>query len=143
MSYMKTPKDSALSVRLSSGLVARLERSARRKGVPKSALVERYLEEALRMEAHPGIVFRSGPTGRRAGLRRGPDVWEVIATLKVNDGSVAASASILALPESEIRVALAYYGDHADEIDDWIRANEEEAVGAEAAWRRQRSVARD
>lgn len=137
------PKDSALSVRLPSDLVKRIEQNARRKGVPKSALVERYLEEALRMEAHPGIVFRSGPAGRRPGLRRGPDVWEVIATLKVNGGSVGESASTLALPESEIRVALGYYGDHADEIDEWIRANEEEAISAEAAWRRQRAVARD
>jgi predicted transcriptional regulator len=140
---MPGKKDSALSLRLPSELVKRLESSARRKGVPKSALVERYLEEALRMEAHPGIVFRSGPAGRRAGLRRGPDVWEVIATLKVNDGSVSASAAMLTLPESEIRVALAYYGDYADEIDEWIRANEEEAFRAEAAWRRQRALTRD
>src|SRR5690242_20322957 len=114
---MAPKKDSALSLRVPSDLAERLERSARRKGMPKSALVERYLEEALRMEAHPGIVFRSGPAGRRAGLRRGPDISEVIATLKANDGSVSASSAVLALPESEIRIALAYYGDYADEID--------------------------
>ncbi len=34
------------------------------------------------MDEHPGIVFRDGPTGRRAALAGGPDVWEVIATLK-------------------------------------------------------------
>lgn len=140
---MRAKKASALSVRLPSELVRRLERSARRKGVPKSALVERYLDEALRMEAHPGIVFRDGPAGRRAGLRRGPDVWEVISTLHRSGGSIGGTAATLALRESDVRIALAYFGDHPEEIEDWIRANEEEAIRAEAAWRRERSVAGD
>lgn len=139
---MSKAKGAALSVRLPLDLVGRLERSARRKGLPKSAVVELYLEEGLRMEAHPGVVFRDGPAGRRAGLRRGPDVWEVISTLRANDGSIAAAAEVLALRESEVRIALAYYGDHSVEIDDWIRANDDEAVRAEAAWRRQQAVAR-
>ena len=28
------------------------------------------------MEDHPGIAFRDGPTGRRAALAAGPDIWE-------------------------------------------------------------------
>jgi len=139
---MVATKASPLSVRLPRGLVERLEQSARRKGLPKSALVERYIDEGLRMEAHPGIAFRDGPAGRRAGLRRGPDVWEVVSTLRVNDGSIGATAEILDLPEREVRIAIAYYGDHAEEIDEWISANEEEARQAEAAWRRQRAIAR-
>lgn len=31
---------------------------------------------------HPGIVFRPGPTGRRAGLAGGPDVWEVVRAVR-------------------------------------------------------------
>lgn len=27
---------------------------------------------------HPDIVFRDGPSGRRAGIVGGPDVWEVV-----------------------------------------------------------------
>jgi hypothetical protein len=30
------------------------------------------------MNAHPGIVCRDGPAGRRPGVVGGPDVWEVI-----------------------------------------------------------------
>jgi hypothetical protein len=30
---------------------------------------------------HPGIVMRPGPTGPRAALVDGPDVWEVIAAV--------------------------------------------------------------
>ncbi len=140
---MSVPKGAALSVRLPTELVQRLERTARRKGLPKSSLVERYLEEGLRMEAHPGITFRDGPAGRRAGLRRGPDVWEVISTLRVNDGSISATAEVLSLPERDVRIALAYFADHSEEIDEWIRLNEEEARQAEAAWHRQQTLARD
>lgn len=140
---MAAPKDAPLSVRLPRHVVEGLESQARRKGLPKSALVERYLDEGLRMEEHPGIVFRDGPAGRRPGLRRGPDVWEVISTLRANGGSIADAAERLALPEREIRIALSYYGDHGDEIDEWIRANEDEARRLEAAWRRQRAVARE
>ena len=43
-----------------------------------SSIGERQIDEGLRMEAHPGIVFRNGPSGRRAGLAAGPDVWEVV-----------------------------------------------------------------
>ena len=34
------------------------------------------------MAEHPGIIFRSGLTGRRAALTGGPDVWEVIRAIK-------------------------------------------------------------
>lgn len=31
---------------------------------------------------YPGVLFREGPTGRRAGLAAGPDVREVIRALR-------------------------------------------------------------
>lgn len=34
------------------------------------------------MAGHPGIVFKDGPTGRRAALAMGPDVWEVVTYIK-------------------------------------------------------------
>lgn len=95
------------------------------------------------MDEHPGIVFVAGPAGRRPALRRGPDVWEVITTLRANGDSVRATAEALVLPESQVRIALAYYAEHPDEIDEWIRANEAESAQAEAAWRRQQALARD
>ena len=95
------------------------------------------------MEAHPAVTFRDGPAGRRPALRGGPDLWEVISTLQVNRGSVAAAATHLALPERDIRAALDYYGDHPTEIDDWIRTNAEEAERGRLAWERQRAIARE
>ncbi|MBM4433510.1 MAG: CopG family transcriptional regulator [Chloroflexi bacterium] len=130
------------SLRLDEGTIRRLAEEAARRHVPARTLAQELVEEGLRMRRHPGIVFRDGPAGRRPGLRRGPDVWEVVAALRANDGSVPAVAEVLAVPEREVRLALAYHGDHGSEIDDWIRANDEEAARAETAWRRQQAVAR-
>lgn len=143
LSPMTADRTVPLSARLARGTLERLARSARRKGLPRSALVERYVEEGLRMEEHPGIIFVEGPAGRRPALRRGPDIWEVVTTLSANSGSVRATADVLAVPEAQVRIALGYYADHTDEIDDWIRANEEASARAEAAWRRQQALARE
>ena len=52
----------------------------------REAFVEAYrirnLEEGLRMEKHPGIVFRNGTGGRSATLSDGPEVWKIVETLK-------------------------------------------------------------
>lgn len=34
------------------------------------------------MDEHPGIVFRSGPAGRRAVVAGGPDVWQVLQAVR-------------------------------------------------------------
>ena len=94
------------------------------------------------MDAHPGIVFVEGPAGRRAALRRGPDIWEVVNTLHANDGDVTDTGEVLSLPESEVRLALAYYADNQSEIDDWIRANDELFEQGAAAAKRQQEAAR-
>ena len=51
-------------------------------GMSLSSAANRLVDEALRMAEHPGVIFRSGPTGRRAALAGGPDVWEVIRAIK-------------------------------------------------------------
>jgi len=70
------------SARLDADVVDRLERRGARSGLNKSRLAERYIDEGVRMDDHPGIVFRDGPIGRRAGLAAGPDVWEIIGALR-------------------------------------------------------------
>lgn len=66
---------SHLSVRVGYDLFEHLEAVLQRSGESRSVVTKRLLMEGLRMEDHPGIVFRSGPGGRRAGLVGGPDVW--------------------------------------------------------------------
>src|SRR5712691_11990839 len=67
--------DAAVAERLSSFVAAY-------PGMSLSSAANRLVDEALRMSEHPGIVFRPGPTGRRAALAAGPDVWEVVRDLK-------------------------------------------------------------
>lgn len=96
------------------------------------------------MDEHPGILFRGGPAGRRAALAGGPDIWELIATLRngktKGDAAVAATAELLGLTEQQVRTAVRYYGAYSEEIDERIRRNVEEADAAEAAWRREQAA---
>ena len=51
-------------------------------GLSLSSAANLLVAEGLRMADHPGVVFRDGPTGRRAALAGGPDVWEVVRAVK-------------------------------------------------------------
>lgn len=57
-------------------MAERLRLRARAAGESLSDRMRRYAEEGTRREEHPLVTFRDGPTGRRAGLLGGPDVWE-------------------------------------------------------------------
>jgi hypothetical protein len=52
-----------LSLCLEADTLERLDAESRQIGVSRSQLVKTLLEEGLRLAAHPGIVFRSGPAG--------------------------------------------------------------------------------
>ncbi len=49
------------SIRMSPRTLARLGVGAQRRGEAKSRTAERLIDEGLRMEDHPGIVFKDGP----------------------------------------------------------------------------------
>ena len=53
-----------------------------RPGTSISAMTNQLVDEGLRGQEHPLVVFRDGPTGRRARLVPGPDVWEVINAVR-------------------------------------------------------------
>ena len=143
--YM-SPHDRAkpFSIRMGAGTLARLDSGARRRGEPKARTAERLIDEGLRMEAHPGIVFRDGPSGRRAGLAAGPDVWEVIDTLKgtglTGEKAIAATAEWGALTLAQVRTAVGYYADFPAEVDERIALNRSEAERLRAAFERARDA---
>ena len=91
------------------------------------------------MEDHPGIVFRNGPTGRRAGLAAGPDVWEVISAVRstelAGDEAIEAAAEWAGLTIRQVRDAVGYYSEYPSEIEERIRRHEEGADAAERRWR--------
>jgi len=76
---------------------------------------------------NPKVIFRGGPTGLRAALDRGPDVWELVAAFNQakddGDQAVQETAELLNLTTFQVRVALRYYRRHPVEIDKRIARN--------------------
>ena len=120
------------SFRLSPDLLARLEGEAAGAGTTVSALVTELLEEGLRVRRFPGVVFRDGPAGRRAGLVGGPDVWEVIRDVRATAGRGEAKirrvAADAGLTESQVRLAVDYYAAFPAEIDARLATEERSAA---------------
>ena len=132
---MTTP----LSIRFTPALLARLRQRANAiPGASAAGLAQRLIDEGLRMADHPGVIFKDGPSGRRAALAFGPDVWEIIKFLREVDergpGAIEAAAEVFAVDTSRISTAISYYGDFAGEIDTEITAADEASARAEAAW---------
>lgn len=132
------------SARWGTDVLDRLKRRSELVGTNRSRLAERYVDEGTRMDEHSGVVFRGGPTGRRAALPGGPDVWEVMATLKGGkargEEAISATAELLDLTESQVRIAVRYYGAFSDEIDRRISLNTDDADEAEAVWKREQAA---
>ena len=109
------------SFRLTPDLLSRLEAEAAAGGTTVSALVVGLLEEGLRTRRFPGVAFRDGPAGRRAGLVGGPDVWEVVRDVRVAPGRGEAKIRRVAgdagLSRSQVRLAIDYYAAFPEEID--------------------------
>ncbi len=132
-----------LSVRFKDpDVYERLVRQAQ--GASLSSLAERLIDEGLRMATHARIVFRPGPTGRRAGLAAGPDVWEVISVVHDQEGSLeermATTAQLLDLPLHWVQSAVGYYAEFTEEIDARIEANQRADRECFAAWERARDL---
>lgn len=122
------------TLRLAPGTKQRLTERARRVRVAERTLAQRYVEEGLRHDLHPLIQFLDGPSGRRASLiGRGLDVWEVIATVRDNNGSIDAAAEYLQVPAGLVEAAVSYYGEYRAEIDEEIALNEAEYHRGQAA----------
>lgn len=135
-----------LSIRLPDDAFERLEAHSRRTGQSRSEVAKTLLEEGLRMEQHPSVVFRSGPAGRRPGLAGGPDVWEVVRVLlqvkAAGEAAIKQASQRTGLTPEQVRSALRYYADYTDEINEWLRRVDEAAESAEAAWRREQELLR-
>lgn len=125
------------STRLRPDVLERLKQRSRRTGISSSRLAERLIDEGLRSEEFHGIVFRSGPAGRRAALASGPDVWEVVGDYRRAEQAgrdpIETLRAATSLQEDQIGLALVYYRAHPEEIDERIRADEEAHTRVAAA----------
>lgn len=119
---------STTSLRLPDELRAHLAAAAEAEGMPVTALVEQFVHEGLAVAAHPGIVFKPGPSGRRAALAGGPDVWEIASALRHTSGTEAERVAVLAdqfaLHSRQVVIAINYAAAHRTEIAARIRAND-------------------
>jgi hypothetical protein len=125
---------SSTSYRLATDLKGRLAQRAAAEGITETALVTRLLEQGLAGIEHPGIVYRPGPTGWRAGLAGGPDVDEVVravrATGVTGDEAVAVAAESVGIDQRLVRIAIDYAAEHLEEIEARIQENEAAAERA-------------
>jgi len=128
---------SSEAIRIESDILQALRERSAQSGEPIVRLAQRYIGEGMRLDRHPGIVFRDGPAGRRAVVIGGPDVWEVIAAARTGpergEKLVRALAERIGVPVEKIRIAVSYYGEYPDEVDRFIAANEREAEQLERA----------
>jgi uncharacterized protein (DUF433 family) len=117
-----------------------LKRRVRETGLSQTELAERYLEEGLRMDEHPLIVFRAGAAGRRPGLVGSRlDVWQAVETVKQN-GSVEEAAAYLELPVEKVHACMRYYAVYTGEIDEWVARANALAEREQRNWRRQQEL---
>ena len=140
---MATPS----SVRFDEEVAARLTRFvATHPGLSASSATNLLVDEALRSQDHPLVVFRDGPAGRRARLVGGPDVWEVVRAVRSAraaeremspDEVIALVAETSGVAEHLVRAAVDYWADYPDDVDAWVDRAERESKSAEERWRRE------
>ncbi len=139
MSYM-----SSQPIRIGSETLGALRARSAQTGEPIVRLAQRYIDEGMRLDRHPGIVFRGGPAGRRAVVVGGPDVWEVIAAARSaperGEKLIDALCERVGVPADKIRVAVRYYAEYPDEIDRWVSTVDEEAERLERTLERERDL---
>ena len=86
------------SLRLEVAALGRLERLAKRRGLPPATIGAAYVDEGTRLDLHPGVEFRSTPAGRTAFVRGTRlQVWVALDAIR-DFGSVEQAAQALRIP---------------------------------------------
>ncbi|MGH3446727.1 MAG: hypothetical protein ACRDQA_04665 [Nocardioidaceae bacterium] len=114
-----------------------------------SAAISTLVDEGLRMREHPAIVFRDGPTGRRAALAAGSDVWEVVRSLRdakdhqpdlTNVERIDLVATNAGLAAGQVRAAIDYYTAYPEGVDRMVSESEQAEETARAAGERRNAL---
>ena len=135
---------SSQPIRIESDTLRALRERSVQSGEPIVRLAQRYIEEGMRLDRHPGIVFRDGPAGRRAVVVGGPDVWEIVSGARSaperGQALLAALAERVGVPSEKIRIAIRYYAECHEEVDRFIDLVEEETERLEQTLERERRL---
>jgi len=135
--------DARLNARLPRRVKADLTALARRRRQDESELARTLLDEGIRRENHPGIVFRTGAGGRDAAIEgRRLYIWQVMETVWNSDGNIEDAAASLGIRADQVDTATGYYLDYPEEIDAAIASNKEEADRLQERAQRRAGAAR-
>ena len=114
-------KSAPFSIRLSKATDDLITREAKRTHRSKGAVLESLAQEALSTRRFPGIAFRGSDWSRRPWvIGTALDVWEIVRAYR-EFGSPGEMAADTDLTEQQVRLALAYYKENPEEIDDAIK----------------------
>ncbi|HEX5582452.1 DUF433 domain-containing protein [Gaiella sp.] len=130
-----------VSFRFNPRTVERLRRRSAEVGAPQAVLAERYIDEGMRIDEHPGIYFRDGGSGRRPSvLGTRLDVAQIVETLRQNENSIEETAEYLDISQAQVEAAVRYYAAYRDEVDRWIERSRTIAERERNLWRRQQEA---
>lgn len=116
---------STMTARLDDWLRDDLIRFWREHGEGPSTGLRLAAEEWWAMTHFPAITFRDGVSGRRAVLRGGPDVWEVVAAAREYGQDLDALHEHFSLLDRDaLEQALRYYERFPSPVDGMIEGNE-------------------
>ena len=115
-----------MSARIDDWLKQSLEEFWRAHGERPSTGLRRVAEEWWAMQHFPELMFHDGVSGRRARLRGGPDVWEVVSVWRDYDPDWAGFYDHFAphVDREALDQALAYAERFPEGIDQAIAQNE-------------------
>jgi uncharacterized protein (DUF433 family) len=140
---MEEPLDDGINTRVPHRVRQALEEVAKDRGINPLSFARTLLDEGLRRERHPGIVFRDGPAGRRASIEgRRLDVWQVMETVWASEGNVGEAAKYLRVRPDQVQTAVGYYSEFGAEVDSWLRRNREEAERLQERWKKEQAALR-
>ena len=130
------------SFRLSASTSRLLDHRVGESGESRNAMVDRLLNESLRIEKHPFIRFITGASGKREAHIVGTrwKVRQIIVTLKGEKGQLESVIKGFDLTELQVRAAVSYYVDFSDEIDADIGRESVDAEQQRVRWEREQSV---
>ena len=130
------------SFRLSASTSRLLDHRVGESGESRNAMVDRLLNESLRIEKHPFIRFITGASGKREAHIVGTrwKVRQIIVTLKGEKGQLDSVVKGFDLTELQVRAAVSYYADFSDEIDADIERESVDAEQQRVRWEREQSV---
>lgn len=143
MTYMSEVNSSVQrSFRLSATTSHLLDLRVGESAESRNAMVDRLLNESLRLEKHPFVRFITGASGRREAHIVGTrwKVRQIIVSLKGEKGQIAAVVKGFDLTEPQVRAAVSYYADFTDEIDADIERDFADAEQQRVRWEREQSV---